>query len=170
MKRYGIPTAEYAVFSDPAEALQYIRGQGHYPTVIKADGLALGKGVLICADEAEATAALHSIMEDRVLGTPAAALSLRNFNRSGGFRPGLYRWQSHEADGRLKGPQACLGQRPRAKHRWDGHNQPKSLLYGGTRGDLHGNHLFAYHARDECGGTYVQGLPLFRPNVDAERP
>ena len=79
MKRYGIPTAEYAVFSDPAEALQYIRGQGHYPTVIKADGLALGKGVLICADEAEATAALHSIMEDRVFGNAGSRVVVEEF-------------------------------------------------------------------------------------------
>ena len=47
MKKYGIPTAKYEVFSDPKAALDYIREQNEFPTVIKADGLALGKGVII---------------------------------------------------------------------------------------------------------------------------
>lgn len=79
MKQYGIPTADYAVFSDPADALRYIREQGRYPTVIKADGLALGKGVLICTDEAQATAALHSIMEDKVFGNAGSRVVVEEF-------------------------------------------------------------------------------------------
>ena len=47
MRKYHIPTADYAVFDDPAKALAYITEKGEYPTVIKADGLALGKGVLM---------------------------------------------------------------------------------------------------------------------------
>ena len=54
MKKYRIPTAGYEVFSDPKAALQYIREQGKYPAVIKADGLALGKGVVIAQNEEEA--------------------------------------------------------------------------------------------------------------------
>ena len=50
-----------------------------WPAVIKADGLALGKGVVIAQDEAEAKDALHAMMEDKFLAIPAAALSLRNF-------------------------------------------------------------------------------------------
>lgn len=47
MKKYNIPTANYEVFENPDEALEYINKQGQYPTVIKADGLALGKGVIL---------------------------------------------------------------------------------------------------------------------------
>ncbi|MBR3350045.1 MAG: phosphoribosylamine--glycine ligase, partial [Solobacterium sp.] len=54
MKAYGIPTAAYEVFDKPEEAMKYIRYRNSYPAVIKADGLALGKGVLIAADEKEA--------------------------------------------------------------------------------------------------------------------
>ena len=50
MKQYGIPTADYEVFVDPAKVMDYVRARGKYPVVIKADGLALGKGVLICQE------------------------------------------------------------------------------------------------------------------------
>ena len=46
MKKYGIPTAKYETFDDPAKVMEYIKAEGKYPVVIKADGLALGKGVL----------------------------------------------------------------------------------------------------------------------------
>ena len=60
MKKYGIPTARYEAFSDAESARAYIRAQGKYPVVVKADGLALGKGVLICEDEAAAMAAVKA--------------------------------------------------------------------------------------------------------------
>ena len=50
MKKYGIPTAKYETFDDPAKVMAYIKAEGKYPVGIKADGLALGKGVLICED------------------------------------------------------------------------------------------------------------------------
>ena len=68
MKKYGIPTAGYEVFDDPAKVMDYIRAEAKYPVVIKADGLALGKGVLICQDEAEADAAVKEIMLDKKFG------------------------------------------------------------------------------------------------------
>jgi phosphoribosylamine--glycine ligase len=68
MKRYGIPTAGYEVFDDPNSALSYIRERGKYPAVIKADGLALGKGVIIASDFSEAEAGIRTIMEDKVFG------------------------------------------------------------------------------------------------------
>src|SRR5699024_5670240 len=68
MKQYGIPTADYEVFEDPAKVMDYVRARGKYPVVIKADGLALGKGVLICQDEAEADAAVKEIMLDNKFG------------------------------------------------------------------------------------------------------
>ena len=67
MKKYGIPTAAYETFADAGEAAAYVRANRKYPLVVKADGLALGKGVLICEDEAAALAAVKSIMEDRQL-------------------------------------------------------------------------------------------------------
>lgn len=79
MKQYGIPTAGYHVFEDPKEALQFIREEGKYPTVIKADGLALGKGVVIAADETEAAAALHSIMEDKIFGASGNRVIVEEF-------------------------------------------------------------------------------------------
>ena len=68
MKRYGIPTAAYEVFESPKDALTYIEAQGNYPVVVKADGLALGKGVIIAQSAGEAKEALHSIMEDKIFG------------------------------------------------------------------------------------------------------
>ena len=73
MKKYGIPTAGYETFDDPARALEYIRAQGKWPVVIKADGLALGKGVLICEDEAQAEDGLKEIMLDKKFGASTVA-------------------------------------------------------------------------------------------------
>ncbi len=79
MKKYGIPTAEYEVFSDPEKALAYIKDRGKYPTVIKADGLALGKGVVIAQNEGEAAEALRSIMEDKIFGDSGAEVVIEEF-------------------------------------------------------------------------------------------
>ena len=67
MKKYGIPTATYEVFDDPAKALAYLE-TAEIPIVVKADGLALGKGVIIATTREEAQAAVRSIMEDKVFG------------------------------------------------------------------------------------------------------
>ena len=67
MKKYNIPTAEYEVFSDMEKALQYLE-TAPIPTVIKADGLALGKGVIIAQTRDEAKKAVKSMMEDKVFG------------------------------------------------------------------------------------------------------
>nr|MCR5296428.1 phosphoribosylamine--glycine ligase [Clostridiales bacterium] len=64
MKKYGIPTAEYRVFSDPAEALDYLE-TAPIPTVVKADGLALGKGVTVAMTRDEARSAVREAMEDK---------------------------------------------------------------------------------------------------------
>ena len=67
MAKYGIPTAAYAVFTDPGEASAYIREIGA-PCVVKADGLAAGKGVIVAMDEQTALDAVRTIMEDRAFG------------------------------------------------------------------------------------------------------
>ncbi len=79
MKKYGIPTAGYEVFGDPAKALDYIKSQGRYPAVIKADGLAVGKGVIIAQNEEEAAAALHSLMEDKIFGSSGDQVVVEEF-------------------------------------------------------------------------------------------
>ncbi len=67
MKKFGIPTAAYEVFDNADKALEYLK-TAKYPIVLKADGLALGKGVLICGDEEEAKAGVKEIMLDRKFG------------------------------------------------------------------------------------------------------
>ena len=79
MKKYGIPTAKYEVFSDPDKAMEYIKAENTYPTVIKADGLALGKGVIIAQSEAEAEEAVKSIMEDKVFGESGSNIVIEEF-------------------------------------------------------------------------------------------
>ncbi|MCI2056117.1 MAG: phosphoribosylamine--glycine ligase [Oscillibacter sp.] len=78
MKKYGIPTADYQVFEAPEAALSYLRS-AKYPIVIKADGLALGKGVLIPQSFAEAEAAIKAIMEDKVFGESGAQVVVEEF-------------------------------------------------------------------------------------------
>ena len=68
MKKYNIPTAAYEVFNDPHKVMDYIEAQGKYPVVIKADGLALGKGVIIAQNHDEAQDAVKEIMEDKKFG------------------------------------------------------------------------------------------------------
>lgn len=78
MKKYGIPTAAYEVFTDMSDALEYLK-DASYPTVIKADGLALGKGVVIAMDRAEAEEAVRSMMEDRLFGESGSRVVIEEF-------------------------------------------------------------------------------------------
>lgn len=79
MRRYGIPTARYESFDDPARAAAYLRAQNRYPAVIKADGLALGKGVVIAKDENEALEAVRSMMEDKKFGESGSRVVIEEF-------------------------------------------------------------------------------------------
>ncbi|MCL2838728.1 MAG: phosphoribosylamine--glycine ligase [Oscillospiraceae bacterium] len=79
MKKYYIPTAAYEVFENSAAAIDYVRGNNQFPTVIKADGLALGKGVIIAQDLAEAEAAIRSILDDKVFGDAGARVVIEEF-------------------------------------------------------------------------------------------
>lgn len=79
MKKYSIPTADYETFSDADEALAYIRSKNSYPAVIKADGLALGKGVIIAQDYAEAEKAVNDIMRDKVFGESGNKVVIEEF-------------------------------------------------------------------------------------------
>ena len=78
MKKYGIPTAEYEVFNDMEAALTYLE-TAPIPTVIKADGLALGKGVIIAEDREEARQAVRDMMEDHVFGKSGDNIVIEEF-------------------------------------------------------------------------------------------
>ena len=79
MKKYGIPTAEYSVFNAPEDAIKFIKNSNKYPTVIKADGLALGKGVVIAQNEKEALDAVNSIMTDKIFGESGSNIVIEEY-------------------------------------------------------------------------------------------
>ena len=78
MKKYKIPTASYETFSDPAAAIAYLE-TAEAPIVIKADGLALGKGVVIAETIEEARDAVRSMMEDKVFGESGSRVVIEEF-------------------------------------------------------------------------------------------
>ena len=78
MKKYGIPTAAYEIFTDPDAALAYLETCS-YPVVLKASGLALGKGVLICGTKEEAQAGVREIMTERKFGSAGDELVIEEF-------------------------------------------------------------------------------------------
>ena len=78
MKKYGIPTAQYEVFEDMTAALSYLE-TAPIPTVIKADGLALGKGVIIAATREEAKAAVRDMMEGGIFGKSGSRVVIEEF-------------------------------------------------------------------------------------------
>lgn len=79
MKKYGIPTADYETFTDEDKAVEYIKSRNSYPAVIKADGLALGKGVIIAKDFDEAKAAVHSMLVDGKFGKSGSEIVVEEF-------------------------------------------------------------------------------------------
>lgn len=78
MKKYKIPSAEYETFDDPQKAIDYLQ-TSKYPIVLKADGLALGKGVLICASKEEAEQGVKALMTDRQFGTAGERIVIEEF-------------------------------------------------------------------------------------------
>ena len=79
MKKYGIPTAEYETFTDEEKAVEYIKQKNSFPAVIKADGLALGKGVIIAQNFEEAKAAIHSMLVDGKFGKSGSEIVIEEF-------------------------------------------------------------------------------------------
>lgn len=79
MKKYGIPTAEYETFTDEDKAVEYISSRNSYPAVIKADGLALGKGVIIAGNFEEAKEAVHSMLVDGKFGKSGSEIVIEEF-------------------------------------------------------------------------------------------
>ena len=87
MKKYNIPTAESEIFSDYDKALQYIRAKGA-PIVLKADGLALGKGVLVCEDLKQAEEGLKEIMLDKAFGAAGNVIVIEECLKGLKYTPG----------------------------------------------------------------------------------
>ncbi len=79
MKKYGIPTAKYEVFDDPEKAIAYVKAENTTPVVVKADGLALGKGVIIAQTIDDAVSAIKSIMEDKQFGDSGNNIVIEEF-------------------------------------------------------------------------------------------
>ena len=79
MQKYNIPTAEYKVFDNAEEAIDYIKERNEFPTVIKADGLALGKGVIISENLDDAIAGVKEIMEDKIFGASGNNIVVEEF-------------------------------------------------------------------------------------------
>ena len=79
MQKYNIPTAEYKVFDNAKEAIEYIKERNEFPTVIKADGLALGKGVIIPENLDDAIAGVKEIMEDKIFGASGNNIVVEEF-------------------------------------------------------------------------------------------
>lgn len=78
MKKYGVKTAEYATFTDVSKALEYLN-TCTYPTVVKADGLAAGKGVIICQNKEEAVNAVNECMVDERFGNAGNTIVIEEF-------------------------------------------------------------------------------------------
>ncbi len=79
MKKYGIPTAGYEVFKDSESAIAYVKKQNSYPAVIKADGLALGKGVILAQNEEEAVAAIKEMIDEKKFGDSSTTIVVEEF-------------------------------------------------------------------------------------------
>lgn len=79
MKKYDIPTAGYETFDNSQAAIEYVKAQNSFPTVIKADGLALGKGVIIAENLEQAIDGINSIMNDKIFGASGNSIVIEEF-------------------------------------------------------------------------------------------
>ena len=130
MRKYGIPTARIRRYStSSAEALAYLE-TCPYPAVVKADGLALGKGVLICEDIAAARAAIASIMEEKIFGASGSRVVIEEFLTGPEVSVLAF------TDGKTVVPMVSSMDHKRAlrrgsgpQHRRHGHHRAQSLLH-----------------------------------------
>lgn len=148
MKKYGIPTAAYEVFESSADAIAYIRAQNTFPTVIKAEGLALGKGVIIAEDLAAAEAGVHEIMDDKAFGDAGNRVVIEEFLTGPEVSVLAF------CDGKTVVPMVSAQDHKRAL---DG---DKGLNTGGM-GTFSPSRIYSAEIADTCMKT------IFRPTVDA---
>jgi len=79
MQKYGIPTAQFAVFNNAESAISYVKDLKKFPVVLKASGLAAGKGVLICETLEESLSGIRSLMEEKIFGTAASEIVIEEY-------------------------------------------------------------------------------------------
>lgn len=147
MKKYGIPTATYEVFSDANLAMEYVKNSA-LPIVIKADGLALGKGVIIAFTREEATDAIESIMNDKKFGASGDNIVIEEFLTGPEVSVLAF------TDGKTVKPMISSMDHKRAL---DG---DKGLNTGGM-GTIAPNPYYTKEIADECMKT------IFLPTIDA---
>ncbi|MBR5307618.1 MAG: phosphoribosylamine--glycine ligase [Clostridia bacterium] len=147
MKKYNIPTATYEVFEDMNEALKYLE-TAPIPTVVKADGLALGKGVIIAMTREEAIDAVKSMMADKVFGESGSRVVIEEFLEGPEVSVLAF------TDGKVVKPMVSSMDHKRAL---DG---DKGLNTGGM-GTVAPNPYYTKEIADECMKT------IFLPTIDA---
>lgn len=148
MKKYGIPTAEYEVFDNSADAIAYVKGNNIAPVVVKADGLALGKGVIIAQTVEDAEKAIKSIMEDKKFGESGNKVVIEEFLT--GPEVSVLSF----TDGKTVKPMVSSKDHKRAL---DG---DKGLNTGGM-GTISPNPYYTDELADECMET------IFKPTIEA---
>jgi phosphoribosylamine--glycine ligase len=79
MQKYSIPTAQFAVFNNAESAISYVKDLKKFPVVLKASGLAAGKGVLICETLEESLSGIRSLMEEKIFGTAASEIVIEEY-------------------------------------------------------------------------------------------
>lgn len=155
MKKYHIPTAGYEVFSRPEEAVKYIENENIFPVVIKADGLALGKGVIIAENMAEARDAVNAIMEDKIFGASGSKIVVEEFLTGPEVSVLAF------TDGKTLYPMVSSKDHKRI---FDGNQGPNT----GGMGTISPNPHYTESIADECMRT------IFMPTIEAmnseERP
>jgi phosphoribosylamine--glycine ligase len=147
MKKYHIPTANYEVFTDSTEAIEYLK-QGTFPAVIKAEGLALGKGVIIAQDIHEAEKAVKDIMDDKVFGESGSRIVIEEFLTGPEVSVLAF------TDGKTIVPMVSAQDHKRA------YDNDEGLNTGGM-GTFSPSRLYTKEIADECMKT------IFQPTVEA---
>ncbi len=147
MKKYGIPTAQYEVFDDMEKALSYL-DSAPIPTVIKADGLALGKGVIIAMTREEAKDAVRSMMENKIFGESGSRVVIEEFLE--GPEVSVLSF----TDGNVVVPMVSSMDHKRA------HDNDEGLNTGGM-GTVAPNPYYTKEIADECMKT------IFLPTIEA---
>lgn len=148
MKKYGVPTAAYETFDSKEKACEYIKKMNQYPTVIKAEGLALGKGVVIAQDYYEAEDAVKSMIEDRIFGDSGGRVVIEEFLTGREVTVLAF------TDGKTVKPMVSSQDHKRA---FDG---DKGLNTGGM-GTYSPSPIFTKELEDECMRV------IFQPTIDA---
>ena len=148
MKKYNIPTAAYEIFESKDAACAYIKEKNTYPAVIKADGLALGKGAIIAQNYEEAQAAVVSMMEDKVFGSSGDRVVIEEFLTGRELTILAF------TDGTTVKPMVSSQDHKRA------HDNDEGLNTGGM-GAYSPSPLYTDELADICMKT------IFRPTIDA---